>query len=47
MGPWLLVVASGFQDFSGIVNWLRRTGDQFEQRSAGWVLATVNQCGLE
>lgn len=39
---WLLVAASVFQDFSGIVNWLRGTGDQFAERSAGWVLAILN-----
>jgi len=41
-GAWLLVVASVFQDFSGIVNWLRGTGDQFAEKSGGWVLATIN-----
>jgi hypothetical protein len=35
-------VASILQDFSGIVNWLRGTGDQFAERSTGWVLATLN-----
>ncbi len=39
---WLLVVASVFQTFSGIVNWLRGTKDQFGERSTGWVLATIN-----
>jgi hypothetical protein len=39
---WLLVVASFLQDFSGVVNWLRGTGDQFAERSAGWVLASLN-----
>jgi len=39
---WLLVAASVFQDFSGIVNWLRRTNDQFAERSTGWLLASVN-----
>lgn len=38
----LLVAASVFQDLSGIINWLRRTGDQFAERSTGWVLASVN-----
>lgn len=38
----LLVAASVFQDFSGIVNWLRRTGDQFAEKSTGWVLASIN-----
>lgn len=38
----LLVLASALQDFSGIVNWLRGTQDQFAERSAGWVLATLN-----
>jgi len=39
---WLLIVASALQDFSGIVNWLRGTGDQFAERSTGWLLATLN-----
>ena len=39
---WLLVTASVLQDSSGIVNWLRGTGDQFAERSTGWVLATLN-----
>jgi hypothetical protein len=39
---WLLVTASALQDLSGIVNWLRGTGDQFAERSTGWVLATLN-----
>lgn len=42
LGAGLLVAASAFQDFSGIVNWLRRTGDQFAERSTGWKLASVN-----
>jgi hypothetical protein len=42
LGAWLLVAASVFQDSSGIVNWLRGTGDQFAQRSTGWVLASIN-----
>jgi len=42
VAAWLLVVASALQDFSGIVNWLRRTGDQFAERSTGWVLASAN-----
>lgn len=42
VGAILLVAASVFQDFSGIVNWLRRTSDQFAERSSGWMLATVN-----
>jgi hypothetical protein len=42
VGAWLLVLASVFQDFSGIVNWLRRTGDQFAEKSTGWLLASVN-----
>jgi hypothetical protein len=42
ISAWLLVAASAFQDASGIVNWLRRTGDQFKSRSGGWILATVN-----
>jgi hypothetical protein len=41
-GAWLLVVASVFQDFSAIANWLRGTRDQFAEKSAGWVLASVN-----
>jgi hypothetical protein len=39
---WLLVAASLFQDFSGIVNWARGTGDQFAEKSTGWVLASIN-----
>ena len=39
---WLLVAASAFQDVSGVVNWLRGTSDQFAEKSAGWVLASVN-----
>jgi hypothetical protein len=42
IGAWLMVAASAFQDFSGIVNWLRRTGDQFAEKSTGWRLASVN-----
>jgi hypothetical protein len=42
LGAWLLVVGSAFQDLSGLVNWLRGTGDQFAERSAGWVLASIN-----
>lgn len=42
VGAWLLVVASAFQDASGIANWLRRIDDQFAAKSAGWVLATIN-----
>jgi hypothetical protein len=42
VSAWLLVTASALQDFSGIVNWLRGTGDQFAERSTGWVLATLN-----
>lgn len=38
----LLVAASAFQDGSGIVNWLRGTKDQFAEKSAGWVLASIN-----
>src|SRR5262245_6093564 len=41
-GAWLLVVGSAFQDFSGIVNWLRKTNDQFAERSFGWILASTN-----
>jgi hypothetical protein len=39
---WFLVSASAFQDFSGIINWWRSTGDQFAERSTGWIFATVN-----
>jgi hypothetical protein len=42
LGAVLLVAASAFQDFSGIVNWLRGTGDQFAEKSTGWLLASVN-----
>lgn len=42
VGAWLLVIGSAFQDASGIANWLRRTGDQFAERSTGWVLASIN-----
>ena len=41
-GAWLLVAGSVFQDLSGVVNWLRRTGDQFAEKSTGWKLATAN-----
>lgn len=41
-GAWLLVLGSAFQDFSGIINWWRKTGDQFAEKSTGWVLATIN-----
>lgn len=41
-GAGLLVAASLFQDLSGVVNWLRRTHDQFQERSVGWVLASIN-----
>lgn len=41
-GAGLLVAASLFQDLSGVVNWLRRTDDQFAERSTGWLLASVN-----
>jgi hypothetical protein len=41
-GAVLLVAASVFQDASGIVNWLQRTGDQFAEKSRGWILATIN-----
>jgi hypothetical protein len=27
---------------SAITNWLRRTNDQFAERSTGWKLASVN-----
>jgi hypothetical protein len=39
---WLLVAASAFQDMSGVVNWWRGTNDQFAEKSAGWVLASIN-----
>jgi hypothetical protein len=39
---WLMVAASVFQDLSGFVNWLRRTGDQFAEKSTGWILASIN-----
>jgi len=42
MAAALLVAASAFQDFSGIVNWLRGTDDQFAEKSTGWVLASIN-----
>jgi len=42
VAAWLLVLGSIFQDLSGFVNWLRRTGDQFAERSAGWRLASAN-----
>lgn len=42
LGAILLVTASAFQDLSGIVNWLRGTGDQFAEKSTGWRLASVN-----
>ncbi len=38
----MLVAASALQDLSGVVNWLRRTGDQFAERSLGWILASGN-----
>ena len=41
-GAALLVAASLFQDLSGVVNWKRKTGDQFAEKSAGWVLASIN-----
>jgi hypothetical protein len=41
-GAAMLVAASLFQDFSGIVNWRRGTSDQFAEKSAGWVLASIN-----
>lgn len=41
-GAWLLVIGSVFQDLSGIVNQLRKTGDQFAEKSLGWVLASIN-----
>ena len=41
-GAWLLVAGSLFQDLSGLVNWLRRTGDQFAEKSTGWLLASIN-----
>jgi hypothetical protein len=41
-GAWLLVLGSVFQDLSGLVNWLRRTDDQFAEKSTGWLLASIN-----
>lgn len=41
-GAWLVVLASVFQDLSGVANWLRGTGDQFAEKSTGWRLASVN-----
>jgi hypothetical protein len=41
-GAVALVAGSVFQDLSGVVNWRRKTGDQFAERSAGWVLASIN-----
>ena len=41
-GAWLVVLASAFQDFSGVVNWLKGTGDQFAEKSTGWLLASIN-----
>ena len=38
----LVFAASVFQDLSGVVNWLRRTGDQFAEKSTGWLLASIN-----
>jgi hypothetical protein len=42
VSAWLLFAASMFQDFSGVVNWLKKTGDQFAEKSTGWVLASIN-----
>lgn len=42
VSAWLLVAASMFQDFSGVVNWLKKTGDQFAEKSTGWLLASIN-----
>lgn len=36
------ILLSAFQDLSGIVNWLKGTRDQFAERSAGWILASIN-----
>ena len=41
-GAWLLVLASVFQDLSGVANWLTRTDDQFAAKSTGWLLASIN-----
>lgn len=41
-GAWLVVLASAFQDFSGVMNWLKGTGDQFAEKSTGWLLASIN-----
>jgi hypothetical protein len=42
LGAALLVAGSAFQDFSGVVNWRQKTGDQFAEKSTGWVLASIN-----
>jgi hypothetical protein len=42
IGAWLLIAGSLFQDFSGILNWLRAVDDQFKAKSLGWVSATIN-----
>src|SRR5689334_15017403 len=42
IGVWSLVAASVFQDLSGVINWLRKTGDQFAEKSAGWISASIN-----
>ena len=39
---WMLVAGAFFQDFSGILNWLTRTNDQFKEKSIGWISATIN-----
>ncbi|MEZ4361273.1 MAG: hypothetical protein R3B48_13900 [Kofleriaceae bacterium] len=41
-GALAVVIASFFQDASGFMNWLRRTNDQFAEKSLGWKLAGVN-----
>lgn len=42
IGAWLLILGSIFQDFSGILNWLRSVDDQFKAKSLGWISATIN-----
>ena len=42
VAAWLLVVASLFQDASGLLNWLKGTNDQFAERSPGWIAASIN-----
>ncbi|HEY6877964.1 MAG TPA: hypothetical protein VI299_08085 [Polyangiales bacterium] len=42
LAAWLLIAASFFQDFSGVLNWFRKVDDQFAARSLGWVFGTFN-----